>query len=142
MSLKNVGANSLFWGFKQDQIQVSSDFLNYMETIYLANINQQGSSDIDQFIQPWNVKNETLVLPKGASKKTKLQFQEASIRQQQDQQDKLLGQLSLNETDEILYLSSEEESYFKNHHTLKVNDINFEKMNEQANRNRYVVLGN
>ena len=55
---------------------------------------------------------------------------------------KLLGQLSLNETDEILYLSSEEEKYFKNHHTLKVNDVNFEKMSDQANKKRYVVLGN
>ena len=71
MSLKNVGANSLFWGFKQNQIQVSDDFLNYMETIYLANINPEGSADIDQFVQPWNVRNETLftVNPKAAFSK-------------------------------------------------------------------------
>ena len=67
-----------------------------METIYLANINREGSSDIDQYIQPWNVRNETIVLPKKPSRVQKNEYDEAYSKQMQSYQDKLLGQLSLN----------------------------------------------
>jgi len=54
----------------------------------------------------------------------------------------MLGQLSLNETNEIIHLASSEKQYLKNMHTLKFNDINFEIMANQTNTKRYIVLGN
>ena len=48
----------------------------------------------------------------------------------------------MEKTDEILKLSNIENGYKRNMDTIKVNDINFFKMNEIADINRYVVLGN
>lgn len=48
----------------------------------------------------------------------------------------------MNETDEIVRLANKDELYFRNMHTLKVNDLNFEKMSEALGKKRYVVLGN
>jgi hypothetical protein len=48
----------------------------------------------------------------------------------------------LEKTDEIVKLSNIENGYKRNMDTIKVNDINFFKMNEIADINRYVVLGN
>ena len=40
-----------------------------------------------------------------------------------------MGPLSLNETDEIVKVSSSEQKYTWNLNTLKVNDLNFDQMN-------------
>lgn len=48
----------------------------------------------------------------------------------------------MNETEEILQLSSEDTHYSRNLNALKVNDLNFDQMNKQAGKNRYVILGN
>ena len=53
-----------------------------------------------------------------------------------------MGPLSLNETDEIVKVSSSEQKYTWNLNTLKVNDLNFDQMNTATGQNRYVVLGN
>ena len=63
-------------------------------------------------------------------------------KKKKDSQDGLLSQLVLKETEEILKLSSEEDLYNKNMNALKVNDLNFDQMNKQAGKNRYVILGN
>ena len=57
-------------------------------------------------------------------------------------QEKMFGQLSQNETNEILRLSTHENQYLKNMQTLKFNDINFEVMGNLSNTKRYIVLGN
>jgi hypothetical protein len=46
MSLKNKSPKTIaFWSGRADVI--SDDFIRYMETIYLANIDRNGSSTID-----------------------------------------------------------------------------------------------
>lgn len=48
----------------------------------------------------------------------------------------------LNETEEILMLSTKEDKYIRNLNTMKINDLNFDQMNKLAKKDRYVVLGN
>ena len=48
----------------------------------------------------------------------------------------------LNETEEILMLSSKDDNYIRNLNTMKINDLNFDQMNKLAKKDRYVVLGN
>ena len=48
----------------------------------------------------------------------------------------------LNETEEILTLSTKNENYIRNLNTMKINDLNFDQMNKLAKKDRYVVLGN
>ena len=50
--------------------------------------------------------------------------------------------MAQNKTEEILQLSHENIKYSRNLNAMKVNDLNFDQMNKQARKNRYVVLGN
>ena len=142
MSLKNKNPKTIYFWWSNQQV-ISEDFVRYMETIYLANIDRNGSSTIDQYIQPWNVRNQTLQPPQGNLNKRQKKLLEAKLLDQKTaNQEKMLGQLSLKETNEILHLTSQENKYLKNMHTLKFNDINFEIMGNLSNTKRYISLGN
>lgn len=51
----------------------------------------------------------------------------------------MLGPLKVNQTDEIFALSSKKDSYVWNLNTLRAGDLNFDQMNKNYGRNRYVV---
>ena len=60
------------------------------------------------------------------NKKTKLELEKKEKEEWSKFEKKFLGMLQVESFNEILRLSSSQDYYFKNHHTVKVDDLNLE----------------
>jgi hypothetical protein len=70
----------------------SPNFVSFVETIYLANIERNSSfSSFDEYVEPWRSQTHDIVIPKNVNRAVKRMFEERILKKNIENQEILLS---------------------------------------------------